>query len=84
MIARINLAGANYMDTLLKEISVDCIPRAQGGNLEQFNESYAFDLSPTGPFYTEPSKLVVEVSAPSTCSTPTASSSPSEAISDQL
>lgn len=60
MVSRINLAGSNYMDALLRDISRECIPKAQGGLLDVENETYEFDLSHTGPFYSSDCKLAVQ------------------------
>lgn len=75
MVARIHLSGANYMDTLLKDISRECIPKAQGGLLDVENETYEFDLSHTGPFYSPDCKLAVQHATAATTRAPSSEGS---------
>lgn len=53
IIAKISFASSSYMDSLLKDIPIESIPKALGGKFYKYNESFAFDTSPTGPFHTE-------------------------------
>lgn len=53
ILAKINLTGSKFMDTLLKDMPLESVPKALGGKFELYNESYAFDTSITGPFHCE-------------------------------
>lgn len=50
-IAKINLCGSDYMDVLLKDMTIENIPERLGGKFKPYNEPYAFDTSPGGPLY---------------------------------
>ena len=54
ILAKINLTGSKYLDTLLKDMPLESVPKSLGGKFELYNESYDFDTSAAGPFYTEP------------------------------
>lgn len=54
ILAKINLTGSKYLDTLLKDMPLESVPKSLGGKFELYNESYAFDTSAAGPFYIEP------------------------------
>jgi hypothetical protein len=41
------------METLLEDIPIESIPEYLGGKFALHNEAFAFDLSPTGPFYSK-------------------------------
>ena len=47
------MCGADYMDSLLKEMTMDNVPVALGGNFDLFNEPFEFDVSPTSTLYYE-------------------------------
>ena len=51
ILAKINLTGNKFIDVLLKDMPIESIPKALGGKFELYNESYAFDVSETGPFH---------------------------------
>ena len=51
-IAKISLSSSGQiLDTLLKDIPLESIPKALGGTFEDFNEPFEFDTSETGPFF---------------------------------
>jgi hypothetical protein len=72
ILAKMNLTGANYMDDLLKDVPIESIPKALGGKFELYNESYAFDTSPTGPFHAEVKARLVRVGSANNLTSPCA------------
>lgn len=49
--AKFEFSGYDYMNSLLKDISIENIPACLGGQFDLYNEPYTFDTSSTGPFY---------------------------------
>jgi hypothetical protein len=60
------------MDALLKDVPIESIPKALGGKFELYNESYAFDTSPTGPFHAESKARLVRVGSANNLTSPCA------------
>jgi hypothetical protein len=80
ILAKINLTGTNYMDALLKDVPIESIPKALGGKFELYNESYAFDTSPTGPFHAESKARLVRVGSANNLTSPCAAALPANVL----
>jgi hypothetical protein len=80
ILAKMNLTGANYMDDLLKDVPIESIPKALGGKFELYNESYAFDTSPTGPFHAEAKARLVRVGSANNLTSPCAAALPANVL----
>lgn len=50
-LAKINLCGSDYKEHLLKDITMENIPKAFGGEFELYNEPYKFNLTEGGPLW---------------------------------
>lgn len=50
--------GADYINALRDEISIESIPKSLGGKYEGGNSPFHFDLSPSGPFGPPPDSIV--------------------------
>ena len=68
-IAKIALYGSDYMSSLKAEIPLSSIPKAVGGQLEAYNETFEFDVGEGGCLYwpqgpkVPPSKRLLEALA---------------------
>jgi hypothetical protein len=80
ILAKMNLTGANYMDDLLKDVPIESIPKALGGKFELYNESYAFDTSPTSPFHAEVKARLVRVGSANNLTSPCAAALPANVL----
>lgn len=49
-VAKVAITGADFMETLLKDMPIESIPKKYGGLYEGNNTPFAFDLSEDGPF----------------------------------
>ena len=50
--------GGDALNTLLKDVEKESIPKSLGGTYEGFNEPYYFNTTPSGPFYCEADSAV--------------------------
>jgi len=50
-VAKIDLLGTDYMNTLQQDIDFECIPREFGGGYDGGNEPWGFDYSENGPMH---------------------------------
>ena len=54
ILSKISINGTDFAEALSKEIPFESMPAMLGGGLQSYNESFEFDVSKEGPFYSPP------------------------------